>query len=120
MDPQSRNAIFDSIATLKSQGRTLVYSTHYMEEAVRLCDRVAIIDAGRVLAMDTVAGLIKSHGGPPRLHVQAGGREIVSDTSEPLAELNRIASVTPIDSFRVDAPTLEQVFLTLTGRTLRD
>ena len=54
MDPQSRNAIFDSIEALKARGRTLLYSTHYMEEAVRLCDRVAIIDAGQVLAIDTV------------------------------------------------------------------
>ena len=69
VDPQSRNAIFDSIEALKAQGRTLVYSTHYMEEAVRLCDRVAIIDAGKVLALDTVPGLIRTHGGTPTLHV---------------------------------------------------
>ena len=59
VDPQSRNAIFDSIEALRAQGRTIVYSTHYMEEAVRLCDRVAIIDAGRVLALDTVPALIR-------------------------------------------------------------
>ncbi len=120
VDPQSRNAIFDSIAALKAQGRTLVYSTHYMEEAVRLCDRVAIIDAGRVLALDTVPNLVATHGGPPILQVRAGGRDIVSDTRDPLAELNRIAASTPIESFRVETPSLEQVFLSLTGRTLRD
>lgn len=120
VDPQSRNAIFDSIEALKAQGRTLVYSTHYMEEAVRLCDRVAIIDAGRVLALDTVPGLVARHGGPPRLHARAGGRDIVSETHDPLGELNRIAASTPIESFRVDTPTLEQVFLSLTGRMLRD
>ena len=120
VDPQSRNAIFDSIEALKARGRTLLYSTHYMEEAERLCDRVAIIDAGRVLAIDTVRGLVARHGGAPRLHVRAAGRDIVLDTREPLEELNRIAAATPIESFRVEAPTLEQVFLALTGRTLRD
>ena len=120
VDPQSRNAIFDSIEALRAQGRTLVYSTHYMEEAVRLCDRVAIIDAGRVLALDTVPALIKSLGGTPTLHVRLPGREVVVQTREPLAELNRLSLEAPVESFRVDEPTLEQVFLTLTGRTLRD
>jgi ABC-2 type transport system ATP-binding protein len=120
VDPQSRNAIFDSIEALRAQGRTLVYSTHYMEEAVRLCDRVAIIDAGRVLALDTVPALIQSLGGTPTLHVRLPGRQVVVQTREPLAELNRLSLEAPVESFRVDEPTLEQVFLTLTGRTLRD
>jgi len=120
VDPQSRNAIFDSIEALRAQGRTIVYSTHYMEEAVRLCDRVAIIDAGKVLALDTVPGLLRAHGGVPRLHVRAAGEAHVIETREPLAELNRISASTPVESFRVEEPTLEQVFLALTGRTLRD
>ena len=120
VDPQSRNAIFDSIEVLKAQGRTLVYSTHYMEEAVRLCDRVAIIDAGRVLALDTVPGLIRTHGGTPSLQVRQAGRDVVLQTYDPLAELNRLSLEAPVESFRVDEPTLEQVFLSLTGRTLRD
>lgn len=120
VDPQSRNAIFDSIEALKAQGRTMVYSTHYMEEAVRLCDRVAIIDAGRVLALDTVPALIRAHAGTLRLHVRLGGRDVVSETADPLAELNRLAAETTIESFHVEQPTLEQVFLSLTGRTLRD
>ena len=120
VDPQSRNAIFDSIETLRAQGRTVVYSTHYMEEASRLCDRVAIIDAGRVLALDTVPGLLRTHGGVPRLHARTGGQDVVVDTRDPLAELNRMSAVGPVESFRVEEPTLEQVFLSLTGRTLRD
>jgi ABC-2 type transport system ATP-binding protein len=120
VDPQSRNAIFDSIEALRAQGRTLVYSTHYMEEAVRLCDRIAIIDAGRVLALDTLPALLRTHGGAPRLHVRAGGRDLVSDAADPLAELNRISASARVESFRVEEPTLEQVFLSLTGRTLRD
>jgi ABC-2 type transport system ATP-binding protein len=120
VDPQSRNAIFDSIETLRAQGRTIVYSTHYMEEASRLCDRVAIIDAGRVLALDTVPGLLRTHGGVPRLHARAGGQDVVVETRDPLAELNRMSAAAPVESFRVEEPTLEQVFLSLTGRTLRD
>lgn len=120
VDPQSRNAIFDSIEALKAQGRTIVYSTHYMEEAVRLCDRVAIIDAGKVLALDTVPALIRAHAGVPVLHVRIAGREVVSETRDPLAELNRLSAEAPVESFHVEAPTLEQVFLSLTGRTLRD
>ncbi len=120
VDPQSRNAIFDSIEALKQQGRTLLYSTHYMEEAVRLCDRVAIIDAGRLLALDTVPALLATHGGAPTLHVRIADRDVVIQTREPLAELNRLSLEAPVDSFRVAEPTLEQVFLTLTGRTLRD
>jgi ABC-2 type transport system ATP-binding protein len=78
VDPQSRNAIFDNLEHLKRQGKALLYTTHYMEEAQRLADRIVIIDNGRVIANDTVAGLTR------------GG------------------------------DTLETVFLTLTGRSLRD
>ena len=59
VDPQSRNAIFESIEALKREGRTIVYTTHYMEEAERLCDRVAIMDHGKILALDTVEGLLR-------------------------------------------------------------
>src|SRR5438552_12830246 len=52
VDPQSRNAIFDNLEELKRQGKTLVYTTHYMEEAERLCDRIVIIDHGKVIAND--------------------------------------------------------------------
>src|SRR3954452_19191837 len=59
VDPQSRNQIFSSLEELKRQGKTLVYTTHYMEEAERLCDRVIIIDHGKVIANDTVAAVHK-------------------------------------------------------------
>ena len=61
VDPQSRNHIFDSIEELKRSGITLIYTTHYMEEAQRLCDRVAIIDQGKLLALDTVEELSLIH-----------------------------------------------------------
>jgi ABC-2 type transport system ATP-binding protein len=56
VDPQSRNAIFDNLETLKKRGKTLLYTTHYMEEAERLCDRIVIIDHGKVIADDTLQG----------------------------------------------------------------
>src|SRR5947209_9648021 len=57
VDPQSRNAIFDKLEVLKAEGKGLVYTTHYMEEAERLCDRLVIVDKGRVVASDTMRGL---------------------------------------------------------------
>src|SRR5580658_2712534 len=59
VDPQSRNAIFDNLETLKKRGKTLLYTTHYMEEAARLCDRLIIIDHGKVVANDTLPGLLQ-------------------------------------------------------------
>ena len=85
VDPQSRNAIFDNLEHLKSQGKALLYTTHYMEEAERLADRIVVIDHGRAIADDTLAGLQ--------------------------------SRVPPVDG---KPATLESVFLTLTGRSLRD
>jgi ABC-2 type transport system ATP-binding protein len=84
VDPQSRNAIFDNLEQLKRRGKALLYTTHYMEEAERLADRIVVIDHGQVIADDTLEGLQCRVPG-------STGR-----------------------------PTLESVFLTLTGRSLRD
>ena len=70
VDPQSRNAIFDNLEHLKQRGKALLYTTHYMEEAERLADRIVIIDQGRVIADDTLDGLARAHPG-------AGGLEKV-------------------------------------------
>jgi ABC-2 type transport system ATP-binding protein len=86
VDPQSRNAIFDNLEELKRRGKALLYTTHYMEEAERLADRIVVIDHGRVVADDTLPGL------RARVGSAAGG----------------------------GPATLEEVFLTLTGRSLRD
>ena len=120
VDPQSRNKIFENIEALHAEGRTIIYTTHYMEEAVRLCQRIAIIDAGRLLALGTVTELLAKHGGPPTLVVNTNGTDRRVQTSDPLAELNRIAATSTIDAFQMERPTLEQVFLSLTGRSLRD
>jgi len=83
IDPQSRNNIYETINGLRKKGMTILYTTHYMEEADRLCDRIAIMDGGQIIAMDTPYQL-KSRIGPP------------------------------------DKVTLEDVFLKLTGKSLRD
>lgn len=64
VDPQSRNHLFEALVALRSAGRTLLYTTHYMEEAERLCDRIAIIDAGRILAIGTAVELATTAGLP--------------------------------------------------------
>jgi ABC-2 type transport system ATP-binding protein len=120
VDPQSRNAIFDNIKALNREGRTVIYTTHYMEEAERLCDRIAVIDRGRLLALGTVDELVAAHGGPPTLVVRTAAGDTRLQTRHPLVELNRIAATTAVQEFHVERPTLEQVFLHLTGRSLRD
>jgi ABC-2 type transport system ATP-binding protein len=85
VDPQSRNAIFDNLEVLKSRGKALLYTTHYMEEVERLADRIVVMDHGKVIADDTLDGL------QSRVATVGGGKA-----------------------------TLESVFLTLTGRSLRD
>jgi len=120
VDPQSRNKIFENIEALHGEGKTVIYTTHYMEEAERLCDRIAIVDAGKLLALGTLKELVAAYGGPPTLMVQTSGGERRVQTPDPLAELNRVAAETPIEAFQMERPTLEQVFLRLTGRSLRD
>jgi linearmycin/streptolysin S transport system ATP-binding protein len=120
VDPQSRNLIFDNIRALRTAGKTVVYTTHYMEEAERLCDRVGILDHGRLLALDTVPGLLRAHAAKPVLVVEVAGEEQRIESDDPLATLNEIAARESITSFRVERPHLEQVFLHLTGRHLRD
>jgi ABC-2 type transport system ATP-binding protein len=142
VDPQSRNLIFDTIEAIKEEGRTIIYTTHYMEEAQRLCDNVAILDHGKILDIDNVDNLIAKHGGAS--HIEAELEEKLSDigkikafvddkdiqfdenvirfkTSRPmesLAKLNR--SGLRFHSIKVQTANLEDVFLNLTGRRLRD
>ena len=73
VDPQSRNAIFDNLETLRERGKALLYTTHYMEEAERLCDRVVIMDHGQVVASDTLAGLYKRLPAVETLELEVDG-----------------------------------------------
>lgn len=143
VDPQSRNAIFDSLEALKAAGKALIYTTHYMEEAERLADRVVIIDHGRVVATGTQAELYAAHAAAPMLAVEfdapptaeqlAGlpgvlGCKLAGVRVEfGLAELNPGALLTElvarglqVRSVATARATLEDVFLALTGRQLRD
>jgi ABC-2 type transport system ATP-binding protein len=120
VDPQSRNQIFENILALKRLGRTLIYTTHYMEEAERLCDRVAIIDRGKLLALGTVHELLATSRAQPILVAQTDRGEQRIESADPLAELNRLAATGTVHSFHMERATLEQVFLQLTGRSLRD
>jgi ABC-2 type transport system ATP-binding protein len=76
VDPQSRNAIFDNLEELKRRGKTLLYTTHYMEEAERLCDRVLILDHGQILANDTVAHLKQQYTNLEAAFMQLTGRAL--------------------------------------------
>jgi ABC-2 type transport system ATP-binding protein len=120
VDPQSRNSIFDKIEALRDQGRTIVYTTHYMEEAQRLCDRVGILDRGKLLAMDTVSALIAAHGGESTIVAVRDDGEVRIKTNQPLAELEKLQHSGGLKDFSVESPNLEGVFLNLTGRHLRD
>lgn len=147
VDPQSRNFIFEHIERLSDEGMTVIYTTHYMEEAERLCDRVAIVDAGRVVAMDTVPRLVGLLGdGVIYLTVAAEHRErtgaalrflegmkvavtadgrIEIETARLNDGLVEIAArckeeEVPILSLELLRPNLEAVFLHLTGKRLRD
>jgi ABC-2 type transport system ATP-binding protein len=120
VDPHSRHAIFENILALRAQGRTIVYTTHYMEEAQRLCDRVGIMDRGKLLAVGSLPELIRAHGGHSRVVATTTAGPVEIATDDPLAELRRMESAGGLVSFHVDRPSLETVFLNLTGRSLRD
>ena len=146
LDPQSRRELWDVVRAFKARGRTVVLTTHYMDEAERLCDRVAVVDHGKVIALGT----------PPELIVKAGGEHVIevkfangSLSADELAKLPTVAAVRPEDDgFALSAAephtalpallvllqqrgvtpaglgtrlaTLDDVFLSLTGRHLRD
>jgi len=124
VDPQSRNNILDLVRTLAAEGRTILYTTHYMEEASRLCTRVGIIDRGRLLALGTVAELVARHGGLSVVTIDRdapdGRAEERIQTAEPVREIARVMGQGNVHAVRIDRPDLESVFLQLTGRSLRD
>jgi ABC-2 type transport system ATP-binding protein len=120
VDPQSRTAILEIISALRDRGRAILYTTHYMEEAEKLCDRVGIIDHGRLLAMGPVQSLIETHGGDSVITVHRNHHEQRFPTRDPASSIAAILSEGDVSNVRIDRPSLESVFLELTGRSLRD
>jgi ABC-2 type transport system ATP-binding protein len=148
LDPQARRQLWDLIEEFKKSGRTILLTTHYMEEAERLCDRVAIVDHGKEIALGTPRQLIASHCADQMVEFSAGSGSHTVDvaalrrmdgvrdarvengsfvvqvselhTAVPalLAELAR--QNVPLTELRTHCPTLEDVFVTLTGRHLRE
>ena len=144
LDPQARRAIWDLVRGIRDRGKTVFMTTHLMEEAERLCDRVAIIEHGRVIDLDTPGGLVRRHcpertvvvatavpGAEERFGVLAGvdavtrrddrvtivgrGDDLVTDVIQCLSEHH-----IRVTDFRTTVPTLEDVFLKLTGHSIRD
>jgi ABC-2 type transport system ATP-binding protein len=147
VDPQSRNHIFENVERLNREGLTILYTTHYMEEAERLCHRVAIIDQGKIVALDTPKALIESLGGG-MIHIgfadsqmdavleqsralrsvqavrRTDGKLEVATASAQRALLDLLEIANRLDArvtaLQVFEPNLETVFLHLTGKRLRD
>ena len=143
VDPQSRNAIFEFLQQLNADGMTIVYSTHYMEEATRLCSRIAIIDHGRLLALGTLDELLTHL--PFSELVRIARNDQTTAQMQALAEYGEITKAEdaylfklrdglrfseffaaaeelglPYRYFNIRRPTLEDLFLHLTGKNLRD
>jgi ABC-2 type transport system ATP-binding protein len=147
LDPQARHATWELVREVRTRGKTVLLTTHFMEEAERLCDRVAILDHGRIVAMDSPAALIRGLGveervvfsldgilpvgfekafsGATRLEV-TGDQVLVHGKNSPTVPLvSEVVSLLsargiPFRDLRTEQPTLEDVFLNLTGRGMRD
>ena len=125
LDPQARRNLWDVIRRIREAGKTVVLTTHYLEEAEQLCERVAIMDNAKVIALDTPAGLIASLGADARVSYVAGGEEQVlyaADAQQAVLTLLDEARTqgTAIENLSVRGPSLEDVFLRLTGREFRE
>jgi ABC-type multidrug transport system ATPase subunit len=134
LDPRARRELWDLLRSIQSQGHSIVCTTHYLDEAEALCDRVAIIASGVLLALGTPKNLISASGGPtrislPQVHlpadiaaaladiaeVQRSKREIVVVTDSPSKALVLLAGVVDFADIETRRPTLEDVYLNLTG-----
>ncbi len=126
LDPQARRAIWGLITDTRDRGTTVFLTTHLMEEAERLCDRVAIIEHGRIIEVGTPAELVRRHC-PERTVIFTNDATGVTETRRGEGDdfitsvINEIArSGTRVRGFSTETPTLEDVFLRLTGHQVRD
>ena len=144
LDPQSRRALWEILSSWRARGRTIVITTHYMDEAERLCDRVAIVDHGKVIALGTPAELIRSVGGAHVLElttepavsaerftgldevtaikplIEGGLSLVVTDPAAALPAVLARLSGAVLTRLALRQGTLEDVFVALTGRQLRE
>ncbi len=138
LDPQARRNLWDLLRAINDQGKTVVLTTHYMDEAETLCDRVAIMDNGRILQLGPPAELVRGLDAPVRISVESGAlsqdaaralpgaEEVTGDeistviaTREPAPVLAALADADALAGLQVRGATLEDVFLALTGREYR-
>lgn len=138
LDPQARRNLWDLLSGLNDDGRTVILTTHYMDEAEVLCDRVAIMDHGRILKLGSPAALIRGLDAPVRIMItdaqlsvaEAGAIDgvdeatdeasgLVLTTRRPADVLTALAGGDQLDGLQVKAATLEDVFLDVTGREYR-
>ena len=147
LDPQSRHMLWESVGNLRRRGKTIVLTTHFMDEAQLLCDRIAIMDHGVIIAQDTPAQLIAQLGSSATIEYATSGTAALSehdvralpgvtdlrsglernviysdDAESTLVALMRAAALSgaKLNQVEIHIPTLEDVFLKLTGRSLRD
>jgi len=146
LDPQARRNMWELMENIRKEGKTVFLTTHYMEEAEKLCDRVGIIDYGKIIALDTPRGLIDNLGAESRVAFSVEGQDMdasifegigtvsrvervedgfvlyTSDENAALQELVRLADSRKfrLTSLRTESPNLDDVFLTLTGREIRE
>jgi ABC-2 type transport system ATP-binding protein len=138
LDPQARRNLWDVLRAIQDRGKTIMYTTHYLDEAEILCDRVAIMDNGRILAMDTPPSLVRGLDAPTRVILERGtlstsdaaavpGADDVSEddasltisTRAPADVLTALSDKGALAGLQVRTATLEDVFLDLTGREYR-
>jgi len=138
LDPQARRNLWDVLRAIQARGKTIIYTTHYLDEAEVLCDRVAIMDRGRILAMDRPATLVRGLDAPTRVTLEHGaiaaaearslvgvdevaddGVSVTITTRKPAPILAALADRGTLDGLQVRTATLEDVFLDLTGREYR-
>ena len=137
LDPQARHLIWDQLIKLKDRGITIILTTHYMEEAARLCDRLVIMDNGKILAEGNPKDLVRMHVASNvveaknssqimdcvrkhELHVEDAGEEVHIFTDDPQRTMSVLMTECKLETATVRESTLEDVFLKLTGRVLRE
>ena len=146
LDPQARRNMWELVENIRKEGKTVFLTTHYMEEAEKLCDRVGIIDYGKIIALNTPQGLIDNLGAESRVAFSVEEQDVDISTFEVIGTVSRVEKVEDgfvlytgdenvalqelvrladsrkfrLSNLRTENPNLDDVFLTLTGREMRE